>query len=350
MFYTKKQKITYLGFNDTWFFVVGSLVLALIITFLFNSYLINDGFQNFQALNFFITFAISLLFSCLNWFLMRFALVQLRKMLPELKDSLKRSGYFFLVIVASIFLVDAIGNKLLHAFMGNYFQPMERSGFLLILVISVMTMAIYEAIYYQFMLAQAVRKEEQAKQVIVKARLDALQNQAKPHFLFNSFNTLRDIIDQDPKEKAKEFVDKLSDVYRFILDAGNSSLISLEKEVEFCKAYMHIQKERFGKSLQVEWQISEDLLSKKLVPMSLQLLLENAIKHNVVSGSKPLKIQVHATENNIQVMNPIQLKSSGIESTKLGLANIKSRYELVGEKTLEIKQEGGFYVVQLPLY
>ena len=92
---------------------------------------------------------------------------------------------------------------------------------------------------------------------------------------------MRDIIDQNTKEEAKKFVDNISDVYRFILESGDANLIALRDEIKFSQSYMHIQSERFGGNLKVEWNISQDALNQLIVPMSLQLLLENAIKHNV---------------------------------------------------------------------
>ena len=155
-----------------------------------------------------------------------------------------------------------------------------------------LTAAIYEAIYFYVRLKKSIREEEQSKQVLIQVELDGLRNQAQPHFFFNTLNTLRDIIDQNSKEDAKEFVDKLSDIYRYLLEAGNANLIPLKKELRFSKAYIYIQSERFGNNLKLNWDIPEAALDAMVVPMSLQLLLENAIKHNTISKSKPLLIQM----------------------------------------------------------
>ena len=180
-------------------------------------------------------------------------------------------------------------------------------------------MSIYEAVYYYVRLKKSIREEEQTKQAMIQAQFDTLTNQARPHFLFNSLNTLRDIIDQEPKENAKDFVDKLSNVYRFILESGKTNLISIEEELEFAKAYVHIQSERFGDNLKIHWNIQEEKKSSMIVPMSLQLLLENAIKHNIVSKSKPLTIDVETTDDQLIVKNKIQAKTTQTPSTKIGL-------------------------------
>jgi LytS/YehU family sensor histidine kinase len=212
-----------------------------------------------------------------------------------------------------------------------------------------MIMAIYEAVYFYVRLEEFIREEEQAKQIIVTAKLDALRNQAQPHFLFNSLNTLRDIIDNDPKEDAQEFVDKLSDVYRFILDTGSANLVTLRDELKFAKSYIHIQSERFGDNLKLDWNISEKSLDSKVVPMSLQLLLENAIKHNVISRANPLEIVVKVDGDQLVIENKIQPKSTQLPSTKLGLKNIEKRYSLISEKIPTIVNDGEKFIVSIPL-
>lgn len=256
----------------------------------------------------------------------------------------------FLMMVVTIVLIDYLGNKLLFMGIGSRYNPLKRSTVLVpVLLISMMVMAIYEAIYFYIKLKQSIREEEQAKQIIVTAQLDALRNQAQPHFFFNSLNTLRDIIDQNPKEDAKEFVNRLAEVYRFILESGNSNVISLNDELKFAKAYIHIQSERFGDNLQVVWPEELSQGNAMVVPMSLQLLLENAIKHNVISKSKPLKVTIELGEDWVKVSNPIQPKSSQLPSTKLGLNNIKHRYALLSDVPVEINDSNGAFTVVLPL-
>ena len=141
----------------------------------------------------------------------------------------------------------------------------------------------------------------------------------------------------------------MSDVYRFILESGNSNLTELDKELKFVKSYVHIQKERFGDNLQVSWKIPEEKLMLQIVPMSLQLLIENAIKHNVVSKAKPLIIDVSTNGNQLIVNNKIQEKSTLISSTKIGLKNIEKRYALISNESIKIKNDGFNFKVSLPL-
>ena len=290
------------------------------------------------------------MFATSNWLIIRSILIVLRKKYPSLKDNKIRIPLFFLTIVVTVMAVDFTGNMILgFIFNESYNHPLRSRIILPIILISTMTMAIYEAVYYYVLLKNSIREEEQAKRAIVQSQLDTLRNQAQPHFFFNTLNTLRDIIDQNTREEAKEFVNRLSEVYRFILEAGNANLIELREELKFAEAYIHIQKERFGDNLLLDWQVPEAAKSQLIIPMSLQLLLENAVKHNVVSKTKPLLITVEAENGQLIVSNKIRPKSTQLPTTKLGLKNIESRYRLIANKQVEINSENGSFTVKLPL-
>ncbi len=345
MFINKEKRIKYLGFDDSWFIVIGVLILSLVTDYLFS-----NSFARLPFGRAVINWSISLFFSTCDWFIIRRIMIFLRKKYPDFEDNAKRIIFFFVAIVSTVSIVDFVGGILLSFIFGGNYNPISRFKILLpIIVISTMTMAIYEAIYYYIRLKKSIREEEQAKQVVVQAQLDTLRNQAQPHFLFNTLNTLRDIIDQNSKEDAKEFVDKLSDVYRFILESGNENLTTLQKELKFAKAYIHIQSERFGDNLQVIWNIPKIYISANIVPMSLQLLLENAIKHNVISKAKPLEIVVHVSDTMLIVENKLQPKSTQTPSTKVGLKNIEKRYQLIANTSIKVERKDNRFIVSLPL-
>lgn len=346
--FNKEKRIQYLGFDDFWFLIAGILLTSLV-----SDYLINNSFSRFGIGMALISWSVPLFFSTFYWIVIRFILISLRKKYPSFRDDVKRTLILVFSIICTVFIFDFLGGKLV-VFIFNLFtentnyitQIKDRVSIILIIVL---IMAVYEAIFYYVRLKKSIKKEEQAKQIIIQAQLDALKNQAQPHFLFNSLNTLRDIIDQDSKEDAKGFVDNLSDVYRFILEAGNASVISLQEEIKFTNAYIHIQLERFGNNLKVNWNISENQLNSMVIPMSLQLLIENAIKHNVVSKSKPLVITIEVINDYLVVSNKIQAKSTKVASTKIGLQNIEKRYSLISEKLPIIENDGNEFVVSLPL-
>lgn len=346
MFTNKEKRITYLGFDDVWFTIIGIFLLGISAMYIFNVVTIQ-----LTTIELIITFIASLFFSTCDWLINRAILIRLRKIYPSLSDSVKRIVLLFIGASIMVTSVDFIGVSLISLFAENVsydFQERVRS-LVGVLFLTVMIMAIYEAVYYFILLKKSIREEEQAKQAIIQAELDTLRNQAQPHFLFNTLNTLRDIIDHNTKEDAKQFVDKLSEIYRFLLESGNSNLISLESELNFAKAYIHIQSERFGQNLIVNWNIPYTVKDKVIAPMSLQLLLENAIKHNVISRSKPLEIKIKASDDFILVTNNIEKKSTQLFSTKMGLKNIKKRYALISDRPIEIINDGKKFSVALPL-
>ncbi len=340
-----ERRIKYLGFDDRNFFLVGVIVLSVVTAILFhNNILQRSGFEIL------FNWLICLFFSITNWLTSREVLILLRKKYPNLQDLRKRCILFFFAIILIVILTDHFGNQLIAWFIGASYHPLNRFKVVLpVVIISVMTISMYEVVYHYVLLQKALQKQEEAKRNVVQSQLNALRNQARPHFLFNTLNTLRDIIDQNSKETAKTFVDKLSDVYRYILESGNDHLVSLEDELQFSESYIHIQKERFGENLVLDWQIPSSCRSSLIVPMSIQLLLENAIKHNVVSRMKPLLIHVEAKENSLRVSNKIQAKLSQEYSTQMGLQNIIKRYELLGDAHPVITNDGVQFSVTLPL-
>lgn len=345
MILSKQDRIKYLGFDDRWFMFIGILVLGLLTTYLFNSNILSFG-----IIELVVNYTIAIFFSFCNWSIMRGGMIYLRKKFPDFSDNIKRLSIVFILIIVVVLFVDQIGEITISLLVPEYNAASKNFRMLLpILLISIMTIAIYEAIYFYGQLHKSIKIKEKNKRAIVQSQLDALQNQSKPHFLFNSLNTLRDIIDQESKEDAKHFVDRLSNVYRFILESGNENLITLRQEVNFGKSYIHIQSERFGDNLKVEWNVDESLLDTYIAPMSLQLLLENAIKHNIISKANPLSIFVNVQNNQLEVKNDLQLKSTKLPSTKLGLKNIEQRYELLSGKEISIDNDGQSFTVKIPL-
>lgn len=346
MLSNREKRIKYLGFDDLWFTVTGILILSLSAFYIFKTP--SDRLTTVEIV---VTLLASLFFSAFDWLINRFILIGLRKRYPSLKDSVKRLTFLFLGILTTVVVVDFIGVSLVSTFSENisYNFPERTRSLVIVILLTIMTMAIYEAVYFFVLLKKSIREEEQAKQAIIQAQLDTLRNQAQPHFFFNTLNTLRDIIDQSPKEDAKQFVDKLSDIYRFLLESGNTNLISLKDELKFVKAYIHIQSERFGENLKLNWNIPEALPGIMIVPMSLQLLLENAIKHNVISRAKPLEVNINIKDDYIIVDNKIQKKSTQLPSTKVGLKNIEKRYTLISNRSVQIANDGSKFSVSLPL-
>jgi len=194
-----------------------------------------------------------------------------------------------------------------------------------------------------------LRKMSRLQKERMMFEYEHLKSQVNPHFLFNSLNTLVSLIEED-RESAMDYTVHLADLYRNMLSYRDRDLISLDEEYEIIRNYMHIQKSRFGEALQLVTNIPEELLrTKRIVPLALQLLVENAIKHNVVSRAQPLTITITADEETIRVSNPIRPKASKEKGAGLGLVNIQKRYELLTKKKTRFAREYNEYVVYLPL-
>ena len=213
-------------------------------------------------------------------------------------------------------------------------------------------LAIYESIWYYSQLKKSVQEQERVKVAHVQSQLEGLRNQVNPHFLFNSLNTLNHIVEYENKTVAKNFINQLSKVYRYILDSREEPTIILSEELDFVNAYIAIQRERFLESLKVNIDVPQQYTYKKIIPLSLQLLIENAIKHNIISTKKPLTITIDIDEQNqlIRVTNNLQKKSKVLHSTKVGLENISERYRLVtNEKSVKIDSTDTYFRVSIPL-
>ncbi|MDX3915609.1 MAG: histidine kinase [Pseudosphingobacterium sp.] len=190
------------------------------------------------------------------------------------------------------------------------------------------------------------RDAEIIKQENLEARLFALQQQINPHFLFNALNTLHSIA---PDKETKKYVLSFSNVFRYQLNQNQTLLATLKDELEFTNAYLHILKERFEDGLDIQIHITGEHLNKKTPPVAMQMLIENAVKHNIVSADSPLRITIYTDRDWLVVTNNIQVKSTKDNSTGIGLQNIAERYKLLADKGIIVANESKDFIVKIPL-
>lgn len=180
----------------------------------------------------------------------------------------------------------------------------------------------------------------------MQARFEALKNQLDPHFLFNSLNTLDGLMDFDIG-KAHEYLQNLSSTFRYIIQ--NKEITTLKNEMQFAESYAFLMKIRYGEKLSIQYNIDKKYNDYFIMPMTLQLLIENAIKHNVINSDEPLTIHIETTENNtVKVNNAIQPKITSESGKGIGLANLIERYKLLFDKEVIITQNG-IFTVEIPL-
>ena len=194
---------------------------------------------------------------------------------------------------------------------------------------------------------EAVINEEKLKRESIALQYKALKNQVNPHFLFNSLNTLTSLVYQNP-DTAVKFIKQLSDIYRYILEHEADELVSVKDEIEFVKKYTFLQQIRFGDNLKVNFS-TENGKDKYIVPASVQMLVENAIKHNIVSSEDNLIIDILTEGDYIVVRNNLQRKSAVKDSGGIGLGNIRSRYGFLTDNKLITEENDKEFVVKLPV-
>ncbi|RIA10233.1 LytS/YehU family sensor histidine kinase [Flavobacteriaceae bacterium MAR_2010_72] len=192
-------------------------------------------------------------------------------------------------------------------------------------------------------------KEQKVIAGTASAKFDALKNQLDPHFLFNSLNVLTSLIEENPKS-AQKFTTSLSKVYRYVLEQKNKDLVTVDEELDFARTYMSLLKMRFEDSIIFEIPDKATNPESKVVPLSLQLLLENAVKHNMVTTSKPLHIKIYEdNRGNLVIENNLQPKQIVKKSSGVGLENIKQRYQLLTNKKVYINEQAGQFSVAVPM-
>ena len=337
-----------LGFDDRWFVFHG----IILVSFAINAILFGSEFKSEPSLLFGSCFFISLLYTSCFWVIFRSIHLQVVSKLPGFEFVRRRYVVLIPVVIVTFVIVkfglDATIHPLTSKIFPNIGEPSPfvatvASFFFLILIIS-----IYEGAY----LFAELKKSRLEREVLVKenitSQLEGLRNQVNPHFLFNSLNTLASVIPNDP-DKAVRFVTKLSKVYRYILDLKDQKLIPIKKELDFLQSYTFLLKERFGENISFDIDVEEDDYAKLVVPLSLQLTFENAIKHNIITKSKPLEIQVYLENDNLVVKNTLQIKNTVGSSTKMGLQNIKNRYSFFTDKEVGVVTTMSHFIVTLPL-
>ncbi len=254
------------------------------------------------------------------------------------------SGDYRFIVQASVH--PGFAHAAQESFSFNIATPFYKQPIFIIAVILVLITAGY--LY--------MRKREQRLQHLADLQHDRvvfeyeyLKSQVNPHFLFNSLNTLANLIEED-STAAVNYTGRLSDLYRNMLAHTDRNIVPLSEELEILENYIHIQKSRFGEALQIELDIPPQVAAeKKIIYLALQLLVENAIKHNIISKAQPLIITIAAKGNELVISNPLQPKISKEKRNGMGLANISKRYSLITDRAVFYGEESGSYVVRLPL-
>ncbi len=341
----KRKKVAeILGFDDTWALIVGIPLISFFIPLLFFKASLADGLMAYLP-----EWGISFMYTISYWLSCRAIFIYFRRRYSGYQDTRKRIFYISASALAAYFIL----NRSLEFVHGAIGHP-QREGVtdfdytVGTLMIVALVGTLYESVFLYDRWKRSIIEAERLMRENVESQLEGLKNQVNPHFLFNSLNTLSYLIPEDPK-RAVHFVQKLSKVYRYILEIRDKKLITLKEELDFLHAYLFLLQERFGDNLRVNLSVDEASHALHLAPLSLQILFENAIKHNIISSDKPLSIELWVENRRLVVRNKLQRKNQQMPSTRLGLQNIKNRYAFFSDEEVDVLETDDSFTVSLPL-
>ncbi len=215
-------------------------------------------------------------------------------------------------------------------------------------VLNIIIITVIEAIVWFKRSQQSLVKAERLERENSQIRFETLKSQLNPHFLFNSLNVLSSLIKKD-SDKAQNFVDEFSSVYRYTLDVIEKPVVELREEIDFAKSYLFLQKIRFDNAVDMEINVDASILNFLVPPLAVQTLLENAFKHNKATTESHLKIKIFNDNDSLVVVNNLQPKIKGSDSKGVGLNNLNKRYELLGDELPQFSVTEKEYVAKIPL-
>lgn len=289
----------------------------------------------------------------IGWELARLAALFIQSRLPGLERVRQR---LFLLVLAIVVLshFGFLLRTMVHGIIGSF--PLQwptlmeySSGLGVLIYYATVTLTIYEGGYLWQQWRETSAEKERLIQSEWQAKFDLLKNQINPHFLFNSLNALGSLINEDP-EKAEQFTNELSKVYRYLLHSNSQEMTSLSAELEFILSYAHLLQTRHGEGFRLCIDVGKQYESYLIPSLTLQLLVENAVKHNVVSREQPLEVVIRSREDNVLIVeNKIRKKHIQVMPSGVGLANINNKFRLLKQEGIQIEVTEDRFAVIVPL-
>ena len=251
--------------------------------------------------------------------------------------------FTIIVLIDSILIINYLKFGTLEVF-----NPKLREVFIPTIAITFLVVMIDIANHFFKSWKASLIEVEKHKTESANAQLQNLKNQLNPHFLFNNLSVLTSLVYKN-QDKAAEFINELAKVYRYVLDTKNAELVTLQEELDFLNHYLYLLKIRFDDSILFEIKIEEGNKSDYILPMCLQMLVENTIQHNEASQANPLKVLIYSQNNSLVVENSIKPRSNDVTSSKTGLKNIEMRYSFYTDEKVIVSNNGEIFKVILPL-
>ncbi|MCZ4407681.1 histidine kinase [Cryomorphaceae bacterium 1068] len=333
------MKISFL-IKEPWPRIIGIPIVGVIAAWLHNGWPL--PFESFLQ---------ATVFTAVMWNGDYFIIKFFRKRWPSLDATHKRILTTILAVCTYNILADYALCYLFNSAEESqeYWGSEMASNLLKNLMLTAIVGTLYEAGYFFSKWKKQTIEMEQLRNQQLRSELSVLKNQISPHFLFNSLNTLVTLIHENQDQAAK-FTEKLSEVYRYILQFKDKELVRLSTEIKFSKAFIYLLKMRFEEGLEIEINLDIVDQDRYVAPLTIQMLIENAVKHNVVSKNQPLHIKIYSEQGkSLIVKNNLQHKPADGKSTHTGLENIQSRYALLTNREVDIIKTQSHFMVALPL-
>jgi sensor histidine kinase YesM len=340
------MKLTYYTKKD--WLIIGLLLPPIII--LINYSIFGKRYFSGAAIFWWATI-ISSGFGLLSWYLQIHIALIMNARYPRYNQTFRRvllsMGLYVLITVITIILVFVLYDRV------SFFQYKLNLWHMIFGAISgagasIVAASFHEGVAFYEKWKKVTDQAEQLKKENLQTQLESLKAQVNPHFLFNSLNSLSSLISEDPN-KAEKFLDEMCKVYRYLLRNNEDDLAPLWVEMQFIQSYYHLLKTRYGDSLSLEVDIPDELVWYRIPSLTLQMLVENAVKHNIMQKDQPLNISITATEGpRLIVSNNLQRKKR-ISSNKVGLNNIVKKYKLLNQDDIAVQEDEKVFSIVLPL-
>ncbi|MDT0608001.1 sensor histidine kinase [Croceitalea rosinachiae] len=336
-----------IGFDDRAYVIAGAILnTQTTMAIYYTGSFFEVSFQNYLV-KWFGEFLIILIL----WITIRDIYLQIIKRFKGF-DSLKKRLLIMPLFLIPYYIIGILYLEFLQPIFHwgyiNYPLPSFPVQFATGAIVLFANLGFYECLLLIVELKNIKVKEEVIKKEKITSQLMNLKNQISPHFLFNSLSTLIHLIDTD-SEKSKEFVHKLANVYKSTLEVSDKNLVSLKEELKYINTYTSLLQERFGSNVNFKIKIQNEDKHKRVIPLSLQLAVENAVKHNIITKKQPLNINIQTENDYLIIKNNLQKKLTNGINYGLGLENITKRYKLLTNRRVIIENGKLDFILKLPL-
>jgi sensor histidine kinase YesM len=330
------------------------LFVFLLSLYTFFNTLLCDVYHYFHiTIAWYLAFLTIIGITLLTWEGNRIAEPYLKKRLLTSRSTISYFILFFftgnaIAIVVTFFMVYLVGTVLQGYSWEQNTTPLKLN-FIYAVLINLLFHLLNAIVYFFREYKRQWAEAEELRRISAQAQVQLIKSQINPHFLFNNLNVLSGMVIKDNPE-ANHFIEEFSKVYRYILNNQEKELVELRSELDFIQPYLFLLKKRFDEGLMVDINIPDAYKTLQVVPAALQMLIENAIKHNIVSRHKPLRISIYTNGNQTLVIkNNLQPRQLSESSTRIGLQNIQQRYELISGRSVSVNKTMHEFEVVLPL-